>query len=69
MDESGTTRTCSECPHVVLVGIAPGINAWTCPACGYRHIRDGNAAKNGLDRLKQLVEAASGNPHLPLQKP
>lgn len=69
MDESGTTRTCSECDYVVPDGIAPGIKAWTCPACGYRHIRDENAAKNGLDRLKHFVEAASGNPHSPRSGP
>lgn len=40
-----STKLCSKCdshnPDVVL-----GVDAWTCPACGTRHQRDENAARN-----------------------
>lgn len=60
-DEKGTTRTCHRCAYVVDGGLAPHIRDWKCPACSSQHIRDENAAKNGLRKtlrdlnLKQLV--------------
>lgn len=52
-DESGTTRTCSErlCGHLVKGGIPSTIREWTCEQCGTFHVRDENAAKNGLVRI------------------
>ena len=55
-DETGTTRTCSEpgCGHIVAGGIPPDIREWSCPQCGTLHIRDENAAKNGLVRMLRI---------------
>lgn len=52
-DETGTTRTCSHCDRVIEGGISPSIRIWKCPKCGHVHLRDENAAKNGLLRLKR----------------
>ena len=46
--EKGTTRTCHDCKHVVKDGIPPSQRTWTCPNCHKDHIRDENAARNGL---------------------
>ena len=48
--EKGTTRTCHkvDCSYVVEGGIAPDIREWICPKCQSFHIRDENAAQNGL---------------------
>jgi putative transposase len=60
-DEKGTTRTCHSCGHVVKEGLSPGIRDWNCPGCNAHHVRDENAAQNGLKRvlrdlnLKNLV--------------
>jgi putative transposase len=50
-DEKGTTRTCHCCYHVVEGGLAPSIRNWECAGCNTRHIRDENAAKNGLRKV------------------
>jgi putative transposase len=49
-EEKGTTRTCHkvDCSYVVEGGLAPDIREWICPKCQYLHIRDENAAQNGL---------------------
>ena len=49
-EEKGTTRTCHKegCSYVVEGGIAPDIREWICPKCQSFHIRDENAALNGL---------------------
>jgi len=47
-DEKGTTRTCNMCGFVCESGIAPNIRKWCCPQCTIEHIRDENAAQNGL---------------------
>ncbi len=57
-EEKGTTRTChkAECGYVVEGGLSPSIREWSCPKCNTFHIRDENAAINGLniifDKLK-----------------
>jgi putative transposase len=49
--EAGSTRTCCECGQVVEGGISPDIREWDCPRCNAHHIRDENAARNGLMRV------------------
>jgi putative transposase len=49
--EKGTTRTCHSCSHVIQEGLAPDIRLWNCPSCFADHIRDENAAQNGLQRV------------------
>lgn len=48
--EKGTTRTCHCCGHVVGGGILPELRTWTCSHCLTTHIRDENAAQNGLQK-------------------
>ncbi len=52
-DEKGTTRTCSDCLSVVKEGIAPAVRQWQCECCKSVHIRDENAAINGIGKLLQ----------------
>ncbi len=54
--EKGSTRTCSNCYHVVTEGINPCCRQWKCPNCGKSHIRDENAAKHGLMRTYEKLE-------------
>jgi putative transposase len=42
-----SSKTCSTCGHL-LATLSLGTRHWTCPACGTRHDRDINAAKNIL---------------------
>ena len=42
-----SSKTCSACGHM-LAEMSLGTRHWTCPACGTRHDRDINAAKNIL---------------------
>jgi putative transposase len=42
-----SSKTCSACGHL-LATLSLGTRHWTCPACGTRHDRDTNAAKNIL---------------------
>jgi putative transposase len=42
-----SSKTCSGCGHV-LATLSLGTRTWRCPACGARHDRDTNAAKNLL---------------------
>lgn len=71
LDETGTTRTCSACDHEVEGGIHPSVREWTCPSCHAFHIRDENAAKNGLVRLlgKLRDVGLAGNLHVPCSGP
>jgi len=62
-EETGSTRTCHECGYVVAGGIPPEIREWDCPRpdCTSHHLRDENAARNGLNRtLKALGLPCSG---------
>src|SRR5215467_2042562 len=62
-EEGGSTRTCHDCGFVVEDGIPPEIREWDCPGenCSSHHIRDENAARNGLNRtLKMLGLPCSG---------
>lgn len=64
-NEKDTTRTCSECQFVVKNGISPDVREWTCPNCGYAHIRDENAAKNGLVKTIQDKNLLPCSGHIP----
>ena len=56
-DEKGTTRSCSKCPYVHVEGLHPSIRKWQCPCCQTMHIRDENAATNGLRKaLRDLQQ-------------
>lgn len=62
-EEGGSTRTCHDCGFVVEGGIPVEIREWDCPGlgCTSHHIRDENAACNGLTRtLKALALPCSG---------
>jgi putative transposase len=62
-EETGSTRTCHDCGYVVADGIPPEVREWDCPGpeCASHHLRDENAARNGLNRvLKALGLPCSG---------
>ena len=62
-EEGGSTRTCHDCGCVVEEGIPVEVREWDCPnaACSRHHLRDENAARNGLTRtLKALALPCSG---------
>ena len=60
-NEKGTTRTCNKCDYKIAEGINPTIREWTCPKCQTHHLRDENAAINGLKRVfKKLKLPCSG---------
>ncbi len=62
-EEGGSTRTCHDCGYVVADGIPVEMREWDCPGpdCSSHHIRDENAARNGLTRtLKALGLPCSG---------
>jgi putative transposase len=50
-DEKGTTRTCHCCNYANPEGLCPSIRTWECPDCQTSHIRDENAAQNGLKQV------------------
>ncbi len=63
-EEGGSTRTCHDCGYVVAEGIPPEVREWDCPGpeCNSHHLRDENAARNGLTRtLKALGLPCSGH--------
>jgi putative transposase len=52
-NEKNTTKTCSTpgCNFVHEKSLDPSIRSWKCPNCEITHIRDENAAKNGLKKI------------------
>lgn len=54
VDPRNTTQMCSKCGTIMghngYKKIGLNIREWTCPKCGYKHIRDANAAINILKR-------------------
>lgn len=60
-DEKGTTRTCHHCLHVEEHGISVTLRQWQCVQCQTEHIRDENAAINGLRKiLRDLPQKTKG---------
>ncbi len=60
-DEAGTTRTCSHCLRIEEQGIPVFLRQWQCPQCQTVHIRDENAAINGLRKiLRDLPQKKGG---------
>lgn len=55
-DEKGTTRTCSHCLHVEEKGIPVHLRQWECEKCKAKHIRDENAAINGLKKVLRYLQ-------------
>jgi putative transposase len=58
-----SSKTCSACGHV-LAELSLGTRHWTCPACGTRHDRDINAAKNILAAGLAAAACGAGVRHL-----
>jgi putative transposase len=54
-----SSKACSACGHL-LASLSLGTRVWVCLACGARHDRDVNAAKNIL--AAGLAAAAGGDP-------
>ena len=50
-NEKGTTRTCHHCGYIVDGGLSPSIRHWICSSCETEHVRDENAAMNGLKKV------------------
>jgi putative transposase len=59
-DEEGTTRTCCVCGEMVDGGIPLDVREWVCAHCGSSHIRDENAAQNGLRAVRKTLVPGSG---------
>ena len=57
-DEKGTTRTCYKCGEKKEGGIDPSIRKWLCPKCKSWHIRDENAAQNGLKKVMEYLKTS-----------
>lgn len=55
-----SSKTCSACGHL-LAELSLSTREWTCPACGTRHCRDTNAAKNIALAAGLAVTACGGD--------
>lgn len=61
-DERRTTKTCHKCQVAVEGGLPPKIRQWRCAHCQAFHIRDENAAINGLGKvLRDLATKCESN--------
>ena len=65
-DEQGTTRTCNHCLHVEGQGIPVAMRQWQCRKCQTVHIRDENAAINGLRKVLRDLSPKQGGENPPL---
>lgn len=59
-NEYETTCRCCVCGEKVGGGIPPDVREWTCANCGSFHMRDENAAQNGLRRVRETLVPGSG---------
>jgi putative transposase len=55
-----SSKTCSACGHL-LAQLSLSTRHWTCPACGTRHDRDINAAKNILAAGRAVARDSPGD--------
>ena len=55
-----SSKTCSACGYI-LDSLDLSIRTWVCPACGTRHDRDTNAARNVLTEGLSALNACGGN--------
>jgi putative transposase len=55
-----SSKTCSACGHL-LAWLSLSARHWTCPACGTRHHRDINAAKNILAAGRAVARDSPGD--------
>jgi len=55
-----SSKTCSACGHR-LAELSLSARHWTCPACGARHDRDVNAAKNILAAGRAVARGRPGD--------
>lgn len=60
-NEYRSTKTCCRCKHVVKKGIPLDVREWTCPQCQTFHLRDENAAQNGLIRVLQELQLSGSD--------
>ncbi|HSX37953.1 MAG TPA: zinc ribbon domain-containing protein, partial [Chlamydiales bacterium] len=62
-EEKGTTRTCNHCQHIEEQGILLALRQWQCQTI---HIRDENAAINGLRKILRDFSQKNGgeNPQI-----
>jgi putative transposase len=60
-NEKGSTRTCHACGFKHESSLSPEIREWSCPGCNMFHIRDENAALNGLMRTRKEFELFCSN--------
>jgi putative transposase len=58
-----SSKTCSACGHL-LAELSLSTRHWTCPACGTRHDRDINAAKNILAAGLAVSACGAGVSHM-----
>lgn len=73
-EETNTTRECSSCGYCNPAGLCPSIRMWQCPECQVIHMRDENAAQNGLkkvlrdfrEKYETIVSSVSGSDLVPV---
>ena len=60
-NEKYTTKTCSACGFIHKESLNPSIREWICPNCETHHLRDENAARNGLKQILKKMFPCSGH--------
>jgi len=54
--ERNSTKTCHRCQNKLDGTLPPDIREWDCPHCQTHHLRDENAALNGLFQVSQKFQ-------------